>query len=309
LLWCTHEEKFKSLLSALFEQTKGHALVSNHGMFIDPQHLALSALGAIVHRFGDRGITPRLIDQIVALSPSLSERSRAAFWAELAIHDRKNPERLANALNELDKLINGDTELSAFRKFVDEAIRFLNDPQNATDELRAAMIAKLDSNNTLWPSSVKLLKELAFLAEPEEEGVKPLSEEQRTRLQRALVRYMQTLNALHINIDMTKARVAMSAIPRDLLMSAFSELEMDDKLKIVDILVNVDLLKRDEVFYRELQSWLPVIKSALTDNSIPRDRRLLLVNDLLNRMRITSKAGTHEDIELRVLRDLLPQGN
>ncbi|GAA4341113.1 hypothetical protein GCM10023165_21530 [Variovorax defluvii] len=295
-------DEFKTLLSELFKLSGGDTPDTNARMFIDPRCIASSALGTIVRPLGFASLpTFQIIDRIVEEFDSLfspSPRHRAKFWAELTVSHRE-PRRRQDASNVLRKLIDEHAELSHFGEFFEQAMAFLMKPQEAPHEHREAMITYLlESGTPLSPLSVELLVALAGLVHAREgQG---LSEVQRTRLQPLLSQYMQAFNALHTRL-LHKAREQMRRIPVRLLLLPFSQLDMDDKLKIVDVPVDTSDEDGEDFFYLDVQTFLPMIRSALTDNALPLQMRLALARKLLDRLKETSNEKALETYELHVL--------
>ncbi|GAA4341119.1 hypothetical protein GCM10023165_21540 [Variovorax defluvii] len=308
LFWSTGTDKFMTMVRELFKLTKGQTLDSHHGMFIDPHYIALSALSAIIRRFGftDNHIPPFIRQLISALDSveSLPTRLRASFWAELAIGFPTSSELQVAALKALDEMTRQDAKLEDFLPFVNQAAAFLNAPETASPELVEAVVSRLEgSDSLLWPSNVDLLEGLQRSLQPPQ--VEMPFENPSIRLERLLVRYMRALNAQRLHAGMSTARLDMSRIRASWLLSAFSQLEADDKLKIVDILFMPFRPNGHKAFYRDLKIVMPLIESALADHAIPLHRRLLLANDLLQRLATTQYMETGEAGILAELREVL----
>lgn len=294
LISCGDIPVVRALLSALFDAALSVEVVA-HRMFIDREHLALSALGAFVRRFSLQHNCARMVFEEISASADsfLSDEQLAAFTAETHGDHRTHVLRL------LDR---NYPKLPAFRQFVREACLFLNDPSEASDKLRETMIDHLEQDDTSWtPSNVQLIEALADLVDPAE-GVTPLSNTQRIRVQRILTRYMEALNAMHADIHMSSVRAHLFRIPNAMLMSAFDELAIYDKLKIAGIILDPYRPGNTQDYLAELDTWLPAIRNVLSDRSIPIEQRQRLVDGLLTELAQVDMS-TPAAVELTGLRD------
>jgi hypothetical protein len=294
LVSCGDIELVRVLLAELFDAALS-VEVAAHQMFIDRQHLALSALGAFVRRFSLQHDAVAIVQHIIAHTDDmLSDEQRAALFVEMASSNQRT-----QMLRGLDR---NYPEFPAFRQFVREACLFLNDPSEASDELRETMIDHLEQDDTSWtPSNVQLIEALADLVNPAE-GVTALSNAQTIRVQRILTRYMEALNAMHADIHMSSVRAHLYRIPNAMLMSAFNDLAIYDRLKIAGIILDPYRPTGREDYLAELDTWLPVIRNVLGDRSIPIEYRRRLMDGLFTELAQLDMSTTAA-VELTRLRD------
>jgi hypothetical protein len=273
------------MLIELFSHGKSGVGVVDHRMFIDPQHLALSAVSAFARIFGaNRFDAEDLYKYIIEhVAPHLSLEHSKAFIAEVTILCRGNSRK---PFELLDKYF---PEPSAFTDFVRSVCHFLDNSSTAPNDLREAMIAHLEEDDTSWSSSTfELATVLGNLGRPPERNDDiPLSTDQRIRVERIMTRYMEALNTMHTDIQMHAARKNLLNLSGPMRLSAFAELATHDKLKIAGILFDPSG-PYSQLGYAyllvEIQSWMPAIRNVLGDRSIPIEQRKHLVNGLLTEL-------------------------
>jgi hypothetical protein len=100
-------------------------------------------------------------------------------------------------------------------------------------------------------------------------------------------------------------REHLSQVPQNLLMSAFRELAIHDKLKIAGIILDPYRPNGRNYYLAELNKWLPVIRNVLGDHSIPIEQRQRFVEDLLTELTQNAPGdmSTPAAVELMQLRD------
>jgi hypothetical protein len=118
------------------------------------------------------------------------------------------------------------------------------------------------------------------------------SEEQSVRVRRILVQYVEAVIGMHAESDLLRPNLAFYRMSTEWLAWVCRELAVQDRLKLVRTMLGINVPLDATHLFVALETGWPLLRSALSDPSIPLALRQQLVGSGLAQLALVDKTLT-----------------